>query len=623
MQTSIATVSISGTLDAKLEAIAAAGFDGVEIFDNDLISYSGSASEIGALMRKLGLRCTLFQPFRDFEGMPVETRGRLFDRLERKFDVMGDLGTDLLLICSNVSPAASGDRARIVDDFRELGERAKARGLRIGYEALAWGRHVFDHRDAWAIVREADHPNIGLILDSFHSLARGIPTDSLRDIDPDKIFLVQLADAPLLTMDLISWSRHFRCMPGQGELAVTNYVATLAEIGYRDVLSLEIFNDRFRAGSAPAVARDGKRSLVYLDDQVRRRRSPPEAELPARVSCRGVEFIEFAAAEEEAEHLAALFAGMGFTFTGQHRTKAVTRWTQGAINLVINCEIEGFARSHEMVHGVSVCAIGLRVQTVEAALRRAEGLGMQRFTQPSRHGGIDMPAIRAIGGTLIYFVEEGEQARLWEAEFEPRGAERERDLAGALVTVDHIAQSMHYEEMLSWVLYYVALFDMTKTPQLDIADPLGLVQSQAIETPGRGFRVTLNCSAGNQTAAARFLHAYVGPGVQHIAFSTCDIFAAARRARQAGFQPLAIPHNYYEDLKARFGLAPEMLAELADLDILYDRDAEGEYFQFYSATFADRFFFEVVQRRSYDAYGAANASIRLAAQARDRLPSVA
>src|SRR5256885_11131746 len=113
---------------------------------------------------------------------------------------MQELGASLLLVCSNVSPASSNDRGRIVDDFRELGERAGARGLRIGFEALAWGRHVADHREAWSIVREVGHPAIGLVLDSFHSLARNIPIDSLREIDPAKVFLVQLADAPMLQM---------------------------------------------------------------------------------------------------------------------------------------------------------------------------------------------------------------------------------------------------------------------------------------------------------------------------------------------------------------------------------------------------------------------------------------
>src|SRR3954454_3373233 len=157
--------------------------------------------------------------------MPDNLRPRIFERVERKFDVMQELGTDLLLVCSNVSPLSTGDRERIIADLRELGERAARRGLRVGFEALAWGRHIHDHRDAWAVVRDVDHPAIGLILDSFHSLARGIPNESLREIDPANIFIVQLADAPLLQMDYLSWSRHFRNMPGEGDLAVTQFVS--------------------------------------------------------------------------------------------------------------------------------------------------------------------------------------------------------------------------------------------------------------------------------------------------------------------------------------------------------------------------------------------------------------
>ena len=140
MRTSIATVSISGSLDTKLRAIAAAGFEGVEIFENDLLTFDGgTARDVGHLLRELGLACTVFQPFRDFEGMPPPLRGRTFDRTERKFDVMQELGAPLLLVCSNVSPVSLGDRNRIIDDFRELGERAQVRGLRIGYRGTCLG----------------------------------------------------------------------------------------------------------------------------------------------------------------------------------------------------------------------------------------------------------------------------------------------------------------------------------------------------------------------------------------------------------------------------------------------------------------------------------------------------
>ena len=230
------------------------GFDGVEIFENDLLGFPGTPRDIGQAIGDLGLNCTLFQPFRDFEGMPDDQRARAFDRMERKFDVMADLSTDLILLCSSCSPVASGDRTRIIDDLSELGELAAQHDMRIGYEALAWGRHVNDHREAWSIVRDVDHPNIGLILDSFHSLSRDIPSSSIGDIRAEKLFIVQVADAPQLDMDYLSWSRHFRNMPGQGDFPLADWAEAIHRIGYDGYWSLEIFNDRFRAGSASGVA---------------------------------------------------------------------------------------------------------------------------------------------------------------------------------------------------------------------------------------------------------------------------------------------------------------------------------------------------------------------------------
>jgi sugar phosphate isomerase/epimerase len=164
--------------------------------------------------------------------MPEPQRARNFARAERKFDLMQELQTDLMLICSNISPASLGGIDRAAADFRELGERAAARDLRVGYEALAWGRHVNDYRDAWEIVRRADHPSIGIILDSFHALAPSFPTMPIQSIPADKIFLVQLADAPKLGLDVLSWSRHFRCFPGQGDLAVAPFVEAVLATGY-------------------------------------------------------------------------------------------------------------------------------------------------------------------------------------------------------------------------------------------------------------------------------------------------------------------------------------------------------------------------------------------------------
>lgn len=617
MKSSIATVSISGTLEGKLRAVADAGFQGVEIFENDLLAFPGSPRDVGNLIRDLGLECTLFQPFRDFEGMPGEQRARAFERMKRKFEVMADLQTDLVLVCSNCSPASLGDRAVIVDDLADLGELAGAAGMRIGYEALAWGRHVHDHREAWSIVRDVNHPNIGLILDSFHSLSRNVPSSSIGDIRPEKLFLVQVADAPRLDMDYLSWSRHFRNMPGQGDFALTDWAEAIHRIGYQGYWSLEIFNDRFRAGSASGVAIDGYRSLQLMHDQVARRpRAPIAPAMPPKVKVAGVEFIEFAASGEEADALATMLSALGFAPVSRHRRKDVTRWVQGNVNIVVNSDAEGLAHSFDVVHGASVCAIGLRVDDPEAALARASALGIASYAQAAGPDEIQMPSVRGVGGSLVYFVADGSEAELWAHEFPTPIGEDVTHAPLGLNRPDHIAQTMQYEEFLSWLLYYVALFDVEKTPQLEIADTLGLVQSQAVESADKAFRITLNGSMAAQTLSARFIHNYMGAGVQHLAFSTPDVFAAAEAAKANGLPMLDISRNYYDDLEARFGLDAALIDRMAALNILYDRDGEAEYFQFYSRAFAKRVFFEIVERRGYQAYGAANATIRLAAQAR-------
>src|ERR1700761_9220318 len=155
MHRSIATVSLSGTLRQKLEAIAAAGFDGYELFENDFINFKGTAADLRRISADLGLTLDLYQPFRDFEAMPEPQFRRSLERAERKFDLMQELGAELMLCCSNTSPLAVDDPALAAAQLRELAERASRRGLRVGFEALAWGRHTSLYGQAWNIVRQA------------------------------------------------------------------------------------------------------------------------------------------------------------------------------------------------------------------------------------------------------------------------------------------------------------------------------------------------------------------------------------------------------------------------------------------------------------------------------------
>lgn len=624
MKTSIATVSISGQLPDKLAAIAEAGFDGVEIFENDLLAFDGSPAEVGKMVRDHGLEITLFQPFRDFEGMPEPHRSRTFERAERKFDIMQELGTDLVLVCSNVSPVSLGGIDRAAADFHDLGERAAKRGLKVGYEALAWGRHISDHRDAWEIVRRAQHPSIGIILDSFHSLARKVDINSIRSIPKDSIFIVQLADAPLIDMDLLYWSRHFRNMPGEGDLAVTDFAAAIAETGYDGYFSLEIFNDQFRGGSARAIAADGQRSLAYLGDEVRRRPASSGltlAPMPERVPVTGIGFIEFSANTADADALTAILKTLGFRQTARHRSKQVDLYEQGAIRILVNTENSGFAKAAFAVHGTSAYAMGLLVDDAGQAMARAMALGAEPFSQSVGQGEVDVPAIRGVGGGLVYLLDgKADLGRLWETDFEAVADGSDTTLAG-LARVDHIAQTVAYEEMLTWLLFYTSIFEVEKSTVVDIIDPSGVVRSQVIQNSEGSLRITMNGAENRRTLAGHFIAENFGSGVQHIAFLTDDIFATAAALKANNFQSLDISPNYYGDVEARFGLDPELTERLKAENILYDRDEHGEYFQLYSPMYGEGFFFEIVERRNYHGYGAANAIFRIAALKRNMRPS--
>ncbi|MGM4991873.1 bifunctional sugar phosphate isomerase/epimerase/4-hydroxyphenylpyruvate dioxygenase family protein [Tardiphaga sp. 841_E9_N1_2] len=609
---SIATVSLSGALDEKLRAIAAAGFDEVEIFEADLLSFNGSPRDVGQMCRDLGLTICAFQPFRDFEGMPEPQRSRNFARAARKFDLMKELQTDLMLICSNISPASLGGIDRAAADFRELGDLAAKHGMRVGFEALAWGAHVNDYRDAWEIVRRANHPSIGVILDSFHALAPAFPVSAIASIPADKIFLVQLADAPKLGLDVLSWSRHFRCFPGQGDLPVAEFMEAVQATGYSGAWSLEIFNDQFRAGSAVRTATDGLRSLILLQDQLAK--TPADA-LQPKTSTRGVGFIEFAVNETKAADLATLLGQLGFRKTGAHRSKDVERWSQGTIELVINSEPDGFAHSHYVTHGPGVCAIALHVGNTKQAMARAEALQARTFYQPVGPGELEIPAIHGVGGSLLYFLEAA--GKNWDVDFEPLQSNAGTD---HLSVVDHISQSMPYDEMLSWLLFYTGILDLQRLPQMEIPDPVGLVQSQALISANQSLRVILNGSSATRTLSNRFISEFFGSGVQHIAFLCDNIFAAVADMRKRGAKFLRIPDNYYDDVEAKYGLDAELMAALRDNQILYDREGDGEFFQIYTPSFDERFFFEIVERRNYQGFGAANAGIRLAAQTRDARP---
>lgn len=632
MQRSIATVSLSGTLPEKLEAIAAAGFDGVEIFENDLLYYAGSPRDVRQMCADLGIAITLFQPFRDFEGCHRERLQRNLDRAERKFDLMQELGTDLVLVCSNVAADSLGDEQILVDDLSQMAERAGARDLRIGYEALAWGRHVSTYQQVWNIVRQADHPALGVLLDSFHTLSlKGDPA-AIADIPGDKIFFVQMADAPILAMDVLEWSRHFRCFPGQGEFDLAGFLAPILRTGYRGPLSLEIFNDGFRAAPPRANAADGLRSLLYLEEKTRdllekqareqEQTAQPSLDLlfdpPAASQYDGVEFLEFAVDSDQGSKLGNWLERLGFARAGRHRSKDVSLMRQGDINIVLNAEPYSFAHGFFEAHGPSLCATALRVRNASDALERARQFKGQPYRGLVGPNEREIPAVRAPDGSLIYLLDKSPAgATIYDSDFI---VDPQAEATGNLQRIDHMALALPADNLDSWVLFYKSVFDFEADDEVVLPDPYGLVKSRALRSRNGSVRLPLNISENRNTAISHALSSYRGSGVHHIAFSCEDLFTEINRAKDAGVPLLDIPLNYYDDLAARFDFDDEFLSELAYYNVLYDRDAQGgELFHVYTEPFEGRFFFELLQRKNgYVGYGAANVAVRLAAMAKAR-----
>jgi 4-hydroxyphenylpyruvate dioxygenase len=605
VRTSIATVSLSGSLTEKLTAAARAGFDGVEIFENDLLASPLTPEEIRARTADLGLTIDLYQPMRDIEAVPEDAFARNLRRARHKFQLMRRLGADTVLVCSSVSPLTVDDDALAAEQLRQLSELAQDFGIRVAYEALAWGRQVSTYDHAWRIVEAADHPALGTCLDSFHILARGSDPQGIEDIPGEKIFFLQLADAPLMAMDVLQWSRHYRCFPGQGGFDIAALLGHVLRAGYEGPLSLEVFNDVFRQAEAGPTAVDARRSLLVLQEATgpvlpkANGSVPPAATAlatpPAPVVPTGVAFAELVT--PDVAPVAALLGALGFTRAARHRSKPVDLWQQGEARVLVNT---GPAARRA---GTALAAIGLESPDPAAAARRAEALLAPVL--PRRRALEDAPldAVAAPDGTELFFCATDRPGLpSWTADFQP--AEHRPD-ARSVTRIDHLALTQPWHQFDEAALFHRSVLGLSAQESVDVADPYGLHRSRAVTNADGSVRIALSVGPAPTDDGAR---------AQHIALATDDVVGAARRFRESGGRLLPMPANYYDDLAARFEFTDGELETYRELGILYDRDPDGEFRHCYTQT-VGRVFFELVQRDGgYRGYGAQNAPVRLAAQ---------
>ena len=274
------TISLAGPLPAKLRAIREAGFSQVMLSARDLVGHAEGVEAAIAAVRESGLRVTGFQVLRDFEGLSGQLHEYKVDIAKSMLELCAAVGAKVLLVCSSTSAHASADPDLIARDLRKLAMLAIPHGIRVAYEALSWGRNIEEFPAAWDVVMRADMPNLGIGLDSFHMFATKTSLDELQWLDPERIFLVQLADFMWQEIrsveERIATARHFRVFPGEGAHSdqVAELVSRLHAQGYRGDYSFEVFNDDYQQIPLPDVARRARRAADWLGEGILRRSVP-------------------------------------------------------------------------------------------------------------------------------------------------------------------------------------------------------------------------------------------------------------------------------------------------------------------------------------------------------------
>jgi sugar phosphate isomerase/epimerase len=282
------TISLAGTLPQKLAAVRGAGFSQIMLMARDLVGHAEGVGDAVRVVKASGLRVTGFQVLRDFEGLSGHLHAYKIDVAKSMLEMCHAVGAKLLLVCSSTSTHAGADPDALAADLRKLAMLALPLGIRIAYEGLSWGRAVNEFTTAWDIVCLADAPNLGIGIDSFHAFATKTDLNDLDMLDPNKIFLVQLADfmwneVPSVE-ERINTARHFRVFPGEGvhSTQLAELVTRLDRLGYRGDYSFEVFNDDYQQMPLPTVAERARRSAVWLGEDVLQRSVP----LPGRMRLR-------------------------------------------------------------------------------------------------------------------------------------------------------------------------------------------------------------------------------------------------------------------------------------------------------------------------------------------------
>ncbi len=333
----------------------------------------------------------------------------------------------------------------------------------------------------------------------------------------------------------------------------------------------------------------------------------------------GFEFIEYAAPDPKA--MGALFERMGFKAIAKHRHKAVTLYRQGGINFLINAEPDSFAQRFARLHGPSICAIAFRVQDARVAHERAVSLGAWSYAGTAGPGELNIPAIKGIGDSVIYFVDrwrgkngakEGDLGNIsfFDVDFESLSGVSAADLSPAghgLTYIDHLTHNVHRGRMNEWAEFYERLFNFREVRYFDIEGQATGVKSKAMTSPCGQIRIPIN-EEGNEKAGQiqEYLDRYRGEGIQHIAMGSTNLYDTVDALQMAGVKLLQTSETYYELLPKRIPGHGEDVNGLKSRNILVDGNKDELLLQIFSENQLGPIFFEFIQRKGNEGFGEGN-----------------
>ncbi|MGE5639593.1 MAG: 4-hydroxyphenylpyruvate dioxygenase [Clostridia bacterium] len=331
----------------------------------------------------------------------------------------------------------------------------------------------------------------------------------------------------------------------------------------------------------------------------------------------GFEFIEYAAPDPAA--MAKVFERMGFRALARHRHKDVTLYRQGDINFILNAEPDSFAQRFARLHGPSVCAIAFRVRDAKAAYERAVSLGAWGYAGQAGPGELNIPAIKGVGDSLIYFVDrwrgkngasEGDIGNIgfYDVDFEPlqKGASLAHEGVG-LLYVDHLTHNVHRGRMKEWADFYGRLFNFREIRYFDIEGQVTGVKSQAMTSPCGKIRIPINEEGNDKPGQiSEYLDRYHGEGIQHIAMGASDLPRTVDALRANGVKLLDTPDTYYELIDKRIPGHGENVEELRKRRILADGKPGELLLQIFSENQLGPIFFEFIQRKGNEGFGEGN-----------------